>query len=137
MSEQPDEPESLDVSLPLVAAIAVVVVGGIMAIIWYGIPGPTTEYRLVSPSGERALELAERCGETICDRVAIFEETLPDLEVERLECTLNIEAKVPIFVEINPKWSGDETQMTIDYSNPDNITGSITLNFAQDCSPDA
>lgn len=112
-------------------------VAGIMAIIWFGIPGPDNKYRFDSPTGNYALELAERCGEQTCERVAIYEETAADGEKLRMRCDFEIEADHPVFVSVSSIWSIDETQLSVEYSDGRAISGILQIDFAQSCRSDS
>jgi len=136
MTPERIEPDgSMSLWLFLVPAFGVV--AGIMAIIWYGIPGPDNEHRFVSPSGKYALELAELCGEFTCDRIAIYEETITSNEKIRLGCDINVEDDHPVFVSITPVWSTDEKKMSVGYSDGEAVSAILQIDFAQSCHTDS
>lgn len=137
MNKDREETERVSISLPKFLLIAGVIIAVLMAIIWFGIPGPDTKYRFVSPSENHAFELAERCGEFVCDRVAIYEETGPDGEKQRMACALPVGGDEPLFVTTTIVWLDNETRLEITYSNPDDIVRSLTIDFAKDCTPEA
>jgi len=108
-------------------------VAGVMAIIWYSIPGPDNQYRFVAPSGNSSLELAELCGKLSCDRVAIYERRTSSGERIRTKCDFTIDSDHPVFTSVVPKWSDGETNMSVEYSDADAVSGSITIDFEQSC----
>lgn len=113
-----------ETGIPLWAFIAgaAVVVAGAFAAVWFALPGPDTRHRLVSPSGQAALELGELCTDNGCNRVAIFE-----ANSVRTGCPLDLPGNRPLFGTVSAQWAPDDTSVAIAYSSPD---GQGTVTFA-------
>jgi hypothetical protein len=104
---------------------AAVVVVGAFAAVWFALPGPDTRHRLVSPSGQAALELAELCTDNGCNRVAIFE-----FAGTRTGCPLDIPGNRPVFVDVTAHWASDEI-VDIAHIAADGTAGAITFARAE------
>lgn len=113
-----------------IVVAALVVVAAFVAV-WFAIPGPDTQHRLVSPSGNRVIELAELCTPNGCNRVAILDQTQADGTHLRTGCPLTLSGPAPLFAEITSKWSPLEDSVTIDYSSGSGPAGSLTIGIAQ------
>lgn len=114
-------------TLPLFIGLAVLVIVGAGAAIWFALPGPDTDLRLVSPSGRSALELGELCSEVACNRVAILE-----LEGVRTGCPLQLPGSVPLLGSVAATWSEDESAVSVAYGVPPGQTGTLEFS-AQTC----
>jgi hypothetical protein len=110
--------------------VAVVVIIGAFAAVWFAIPGPDTQHRLVSPSGTRVIELAELCSPNGCSRVAILDQIRADGTHLRTGCPLAISGPDPLFDEIASNWSSSEESVTVDYASDSGSTGSLTIDTA-------
>lgn len=108
------------------AAAAVVI--GIGATIWVSVPGPDTRHDLRSPSGRVLLQVAEDCAAGPCRRVIILE-----ADGARRGCPVRISGTTPVFVEVTPRWSADESGVVLDYADAVGRRGALTLVFVRDC----
>lgn len=124
--------ERKDFELPITARqfwlIAVAVVVGIGAVIWFSIPGPDTRHDLRSPSGKVLLEIAEDCEGQVCRRVIIHE-----ANGVRSGCLVRIPGPEPVFVTVTAAWSEDESEVTLGYANAEGTRGELKLVPATDC----
>lgn len=125
--------QSTGIRLPVFALAAVLIVVGAFVAVWLAIPGPDTSHRLVAPSGQKTIELAELCTPNGCNRVAILDVTGPDGSHARTECPLPIEGASPIFSDIAVSWS--EAEDAVELANVDFEAGrgNLILDLA-DCS---
>ena len=112
--------------IPLWAFVlgAAVVVVAAFAAVWFALPGPDTRHRLVSPSGNAVLELAELCTDNGCNRVAIFEAA-----GTRTGCPLDLPGNRPLFVDVTAHWTG-EGSVDIAHIGADGTVGAITFTRA-------
>lgn len=126
MTLAPDNQES---GVPLWAFVvgATTLIAAAFAAIWFMFPAPDTRHDLVSPSGAARLELAELCGDSGCNRVAIL-----DVGGARSGCPLALQATHPLFADVTAAWSDDESRVELDYVAEDGGTGSLTIERA-DC----
>lgn len=111
--------------------VAVLVIAGAFAAVWFAIPGPDTRHRLVSPSGAKAIELAELCSPNGCNRVAILDQTQADGTHLRTDCPLAVSGSTPLFAELAANWSPSEDSLVIDYVSASGSTGSLTIETAE------
>lgn len=109
------EKQESGVSLRLFVLVAALVVVGAFVAVWFAIPGPDTEHRLVSPSGAVILELAELCTDNGCNRVAIFDAPGADGGRMRTGCPLDLPGREPLFRDIEAQWAADESAVTVSY----------------------
>jgi hypothetical protein len=112
---------------------SLVFVLAIGAIIWFAIPGIDAKHRFTSPSGRVVLEVGENCGETACRRVIVSEETAPDGAKSRFGCTVPITDSRPVFLNMHPLWSEDESSVDLVYADAEGIGGKFTLDLERDC----
>jgi hypothetical protein len=103
------------------------------AIIWFAIPGIDAKHRFTSPSGRVVLEVGENCGETACRRVIVSEETAADGTKSRFGCNVPITDQRPVFLNMHPLWSGDESSVDLVYADAEGIGGKFTLVLERDC----
>jgi hypothetical protein len=122
-------PDNQESGVPLWAFIsgATLIVIAAFAAVWFMFPAPDTRHDLVSPSGTKTIELAEICGETGCDRVAILDD-----EGVRAGCPLPEAGNVPLFTEVSATWSTDETAVRLEHVGADGRAGSMALTLT-DC----
>lgn len=126
MTLAPDNQES-GVPLSSFIVVAALVIIAAFAAIWFIFPAPDTRHDLVSPSGAARIELAELCGETACNRVAIL-----DAGGVRTGCPLAVTATRPLFAEVSAAWSEDEKSVALRYVAADGETGSVDIDL-DDC----
>jgi hypothetical protein len=112
---------------------SLVFVLAIGAIIWFAIPGIDAKHRFTSPSGRVVLEVGENCGETDCRRVIVSEETAADGTKSRFGCSVPITDQRPVFLNMHPLWSGDESSVDLVYADAEGIGGKFTLVLERDC----
>jgi hypothetical protein len=106
---------------------------GIGAIIWFALPGIAANHRFTSPSGRIVLEVAENCGETTCRRLIVSEETAADGSKSRFGCIVPINDARPVFLNMHPLWSADESAVDLVYADAEGIGGKFTLVLERDC----
>jgi hypothetical protein len=111
---------------------AAAVVVGIGAIIWFAIPDIDTRHRLVSPSGQVALDIGEDCREDACARV-IIRDLMVDGDRSRVACAVPLTEQRPMLAKVEASWSADETAVEIAYTDGDGAGGTFTLNLETDC----
>lgn len=111
---------------------AAALVIGVGALIWFAVPDIDTRHRLVSPSGQVALDLGEDCREGTCARI-IIKETTAGGSTTRLGCTVPLTEPRPMLVTAEALWSADETLVEIDYADAEGIGGRFTLDLETDC----
>jgi hypothetical protein len=120
------------ITLPVFILVAVLVIVGAFAAVWFAIPGPDTKHRLVSPSGNKVIELAELCGPNDCNRVAVLDITEPDGSHTRTFCPLERSGMTPLFAEVTATWTTTEDSVDIAYVAATGPTGTVTIATA-DC----
>lgn len=118
------------ITLPMFIAAAVIVIAAAMAAVWFAFPSPDTLHRLVSPSGDKVIELGELCGDTQCSRVAILDVTQPDGAHLRTGCPLDNAGTTPLFAEVSATWSAPEDSVEIAYTAETGSTGTIAITLA-------
>lgn len=124
--------DSKDRELPISAAtfwlIAILLIVGVGAVIWFSIPGPDTRHDLRSPSGASLLQLGEECEAGVCRRAIIHER-----DSLRTGCPVDIPGGEPVFVTVTAKWNADETEVVLDYADAVGKAGKLVLMPARDC----
>lgn len=120
--------EGQDTGIPLWAFLlgAGIVVAGAFAAVWFALPGPDTRHRLVSPSGQAALELGELCTDNGCNRVAVFEAA-----GTRTGCPLDLPGNRPVFADVVAYWAPDDSFVDLAFVGADGTPGAITFTRAQ------
>ncbi len=101
-------------------------------IIWFAIPEPDARHHFVSPSGQVALDVGERCGE-VCDRRIIAETTGPDGSKTRRGCEFTLTETHPVLLNAWPLWAADEATVEIVYADADGVGGKLPLDIGRDC----
>jgi hypothetical protein len=112
---------------------SLVFVFAIGAIIWFAIPGIDAKHRFTSPSGRVVLEVGENCGETECRRIIVSEATAPDGTKSRSGCNVPVTDLRPVFLNMHPLWSDDESSVDLVYADAEGVGGKFTLVFERDC----
>jgi hypothetical protein len=120
------------ITMPVFIVVAVLVIAAAFAAVWFAIPGPDTKHRIVSPSGDKVIELAELCGPNGCDRVAVLDITEPDGSHVRTFCPLEQSGVTPLFANVTATWTSSEDSVDIAYVAATGPTGTISLATA-DC----
>lgn len=114
-------------------AVTIVVVAGLLALIWVGLPGPDSHHRLVSPSGNRILDIDESCGEFACSRGIAVHAVEAGIEGAGRTCSFAIATSRPIFTHVEAGWSDDEQAVALTFTDGGGQTTSVALDFASDC----
>lgn len=119
------------ITLPMFILVAVMIVAGAMAAVWFAFPAPDNLHKLVAPSGTKVIELGELCGQTGCSRVAILDVTQPDGSHVRTGCPLAPSSLTPLFAKVIATWSSTEDRVDIDYAAASGPTGRLTFVMAE------
>ena len=131
-SDQAPDNQPTGITLPVFILVAVLVIAGAFTAVWFAIPGPDTKHRLVSPSGNKVIELAELCGPNGCNRVAVLDVANPDGSHIRTFCPLEQSGLTPLFANVTATWTPAEDSVDLAYVAATGPTGTITIPLA-DC----
>lgn len=130
-SDQP-QPENqtsvLTIRIFIVAAVLLML--SAVAALWFAIPTPDTTHVLVSPSGDRFLEMSEVCQPMGCKRVTIADELQPDGTHLRTGCLPQRAETTPLFDKVTAIWSASEDSVTIDFTPANGQPGTMTIVLA-------
>ena len=109
---------------------AVVLLISAVAALWFAVPAADTRHVLVSPSGNRSLEMSELCQPMGCKRITIADELQPDGTHLRTGCLPQRAETTPLFDTLTAEWSSSEDSVTIEFTPANGPSGTMTIVLA-------
>jgi|GEM_PF-1808604 hypothetical protein len=131
--EQPEaEKRRALITIRIFIIAGVALVASAAAALWFAMPPPDTRHVLAAPSGQRSVELSERCTPMGCQRVTIADVIQPDGSHRRSGCLPQRAETTPLFATVTGRWSAAEDSVTVDFIPLAGPSGTMTIVLA-DC----
>lgn len=128
--QSPPEQHTSVITIRIFIVAAVVLMLSAVAAVWFAMPGPNAMHVLVSPSGNRSLEMSEVCQPMGCKRTTIADELQSDGTHLRTGCLPQRPETTPLFDKLTAIWSTSEDSVTIDFTPANGPPGTMTIVLA-------